>query len=155
MPDGYVRFSSGVTVEGTSLFRFCLANGLKQLVKQPTREDNLLDLAISDLEGIVVLLPQISNHNMVLASFDIGIPESLVVRRSVFEYSEANWEALQDEINDFDWSSMDRLDVDEAGRYFYISHLDIVNRHIPRPDICEQTSARPWVNQKCLRKLSH
>ena len=44
----WLKHSSSVSVEGTSLFRFCLAQGLKQHVKQPTRDDDLLDLVISD-----------------------------------------------------------------------------------------------------------
>ena len=104
-------------------------------MKQPTRRENLLDLVISELDGRIEVLPQISNHNMVLASVDIGIPESLLVRRLVFEYSKANWEALQDEIKDFDWSPMDHLDVNEAERYFHISLLDMVKRHLSRRDI--------------------
>ena len=55
--------------------RFCSANGLKQLVKGPTREDHLLDFVIFDLQAhMVEILPAISDHNMVLANFDIGIP---------------------------------------------------------------------------------
>ena len=114
----------------------------------------MLDLVRSDLADLIEVLPQISNHHMVLASFDIGIPESLVVHRSVFEYSEANWEALQNEINDFAASPMDRLDVDEAERYFHISLLDMAKRHTPRRDTCEQKSAHPWVNQKCLQAIA-
>ena len=46
----WLRHSSGVSVEGTSLFRFCSANGLKQWVVDPTHKDgHLLDLIISDL----------------------------------------------------------------------------------------------------------
>ena len=96
----------------------------QQLVKQPTRGDYLLDLVISDLEGLIEVMPQISHHNMVLASFDIGFPESSVVRRSIFEYSKANWDAFQDEIKDFDWSPMGHLDVDEEEKYFETSLLD-------------------------------
>ena len=90
------------TVEGTSLFRFCLANSLKQFVKQLTRRENLLDLVISDLDGRIEVLPQISNHNMVLAVFYIGIPEMLVVKRIVYDYAKALWKDIQAEFLNFD-----------------------------------------------------
>ena len=46
----WLRHSSSVSVEGTSLYRFCMASGFKQFVKHPTRGENLLDLIISDLD---------------------------------------------------------------------------------------------------------
>ena len=92
----WLRHSSGVSVEGTALYRFCTANGLKQWVKRPTRDDYLLDLVISDLQAWKVeLLPAISDHNMVLACFDIGIPEATVVTRTIFDYGKADWASIR------------------------------------------------------------
>ena len=75
-----------------ALYRFCIANGLKQHVKHPTREHYLLDLAISDLSPrSIEILHAISDHNIVLACFDIGIPEAIGVTRTVFDYGKADW----------------------------------------------------------------
>ena len=73
------------------MYRFCAAKGLKQLVKNPTRENLLLDFVISDLQArMVKILPANSDRNMVLASFDIGISKSMTVTRLVFDYSKAD-----------------------------------------------------------------
>ena len=50
----WLRFSDRISGEITSLRRFCLANGFKQLVKPATPENNLLDLVISDLQALAV-----------------------------------------------------------------------------------------------------
>ena len=114
----WLRYSCSTTVEGTSLYRFCFGNGLRQLVKALTRENHLLDLVISDLQARVVeILPAISDHNMVLASFDIGIPESTIVTRTVFDYCQADWASIKHDLAEFDWTFMDGASVDDAERY--------------------------------------
>ena len=99
----WLRYSSGVSVEGTALYRFCTANGLKQWVKRPTRDDYLLDLVVSDLPARKVeVLPGISDHNMVRAHFEIGIPESTLVSRTVFDYGKADWASIRRAVSAFD-----------------------------------------------------
>ena len=147
----WLRFSDRVSVEGTSLLRFCSANGLKQLVKRPTRENHLLDLVISDLQALAVeILHAISDHHMVLASFDIGIPESTVVMRTVFDYMEADWASIKHDIAVFDWTFIDTASVDEAEQYLHDSRVRILRLHIPERSLCGRTSLHPWVNERCL-----
>ena len=146
--------ASGV-YEGSVLFRFCSANGLKQRVKCPTRDDNLLDFVISDIDPHRVdILPRISDHNMVLAVFDIGVPESVCVKRTVFEYSKAKWSEIQAEFDAFDWTPMDFVDVDAAERYFHDNVVAILGRHIPRRVISERKSSHPWINDRCLEAIA-
>ena len=58
---------------------------------------------------MVEILPAISDHNMVLASFDIGIPEPTIVTRTVFDYSKADWASIKQDLAEFDWTFMDVL----------------------------------------------
>ena len=115
----WLRHSNGVSVEGSVLLRFCSENALKQHVKSPTREGYLLDLVISDITpSRAVVQPRIFDHNMVLAGFNIGVPETLSVRRVVYDYSKASWGELQSELENMDWSPMDVLYVDTAEQFF-------------------------------------
>ena len=83
----WLRHSNRVSVEGSALLRFCSENALKQLLQGPTLEVYLLDLVISDIAPCrVAVLPRICNHNMVLAVFNVGVPESLAVRRLVYDF---------------------------------------------------------------------
>ena len=141
-------------MEGTTLYRFCSANGLKQLVKRPTRGDHLLDLVISDLQARAVeILPAISDHHMVLANFDIGIPESTLITRTVFEYSKADWANIKHDLAEFDWTFMDGASVDDAERYLHESLFRILRQHIPERTLLERKSAHPWVNERCLQAI--
>ena len=150
----WLRHSSSVSVEGTSLYRFCMASGFKQFVKHPTRGENLLDLIISDLDRCKVeILPQISDHNMVLATFDLGVPESEVIARTVFQYAKADWEQLRCDMAAFDWTLMDQVQVDAAERFFHDNVLAMLERHVPRREVRERKSAHQWVNDRCLAAI--
>ena len=148
----WLRHSCGVSVEGTSLFRFCSANGLKQWVMDPTHKDgHLLDLVISDLHPrSIEVVHAISDHNMVLACFDIGIPESTLVSRKVFDYAMADWASIKRDIAAFDWRSIDRESVDDAERFLHNNLVSILRTHIPERTLHERKSAHPWVNERCL-----
>ena len=84
-------------MEGTSLYRFCSSNGLKQWVTGPTHKDgHLLDLVISDPRlRSVEIQHAIADHNMVSACFDICIPESKLVIRKVLDYAMADWAIIK------------------------------------------------------------
>ena len=151
----WLRHSSHNSVEGTTLMRFCLDNGLRQWVKRPTREDNLLDLVISDIEpNKVDILPKISDHNMVMATFNVGVQESASITRNVYMYSQADWKSIRRDISRFDWSPMDSANVDAAERYFHTNTVKIVQRHIPQRVLLERKSQHPWINDRCLQAIT-
>ena len=150
----WLRHSSGVSVEGTALFRFCTANALRQLVKQPTREEHLLDLIISDLPATdVKVLPKVSDHNMVLADFSFDVEDDEPTRRVVFDYAKADWKAVRRDVAAHDWSRVDSVSVDEAERFFHTSLLDILQRNVPQRELFERKSKHPWINERCLEAI--
>ena len=91
-----------------------------------------MDLVISDLQALAVeILHAISDHHMVLASFDIGIPESTVVMRTVFDYMEADWASIKHDIAVFDWTFIGTASVDVAKQYLHDFLVRILRLHIP------------------------
>lgn len=59
----WLRFSSRNSEEGVQLKGFCDEVGLRQIVKAPTRGDYLLDLAITDMDGVqAMVLPKIADR---------------------------------------------------------------------------------------------
>ena len=105
--------SNGISVERLALLRFYLENALKQHVNIPTREKKVLDLVISNIiHSRALVQRRISDHNMMLACFIIRIPEKLLLRLVVYEYSKASWGELQTELENMRCSHMDVFDVD-------------------------------------------
>ena len=150
----WLRHSASISVEGTSMYRFCATNGLRQLVKRPTRDAYLLDLVISDMPARKVeILPKVSDHNMVLADFDFGVSETECVTRTVFDYSKGDWDKVRRDLKSFDWRPIDVLSVDDAERYLHDGVLNILGRHIPSRVLHERKSAHPWVNDRCLSAI--
>ena len=62
--ESWLRHSSGSSAEGRALRDVCLERGLKQYIKEPTREQHLLDLVLSDLGSLVKtrVTPGIADH---------------------------------------------------------------------------------------------
>ena len=61
----WLRYSRENTRIGGEMKAFCDFHGLQQLVREPTRNEYLLDLVISDIPGVnVSVLPRIADHNL-------------------------------------------------------------------------------------------
>ena len=80
----WLRWSSGESAEGTALFRACQQLGARQVVRGPTRESHLLDLTLTDLDNVSAkVIPGVSDHEIVISTLKLSMPECEVVRRKV------------------------------------------------------------------------
>ena len=77
---------------------------MKQLVTEPTRRPNLLDLALSSLRCAVSasVVPAIADHKGVLVTVGLPTPRIHIIERSVWDYKKADWNALQEALSKFD-----------------------------------------------------
>ncbi len=151
----WLRHSSAISVEGTALLRFCQSCGLKQRVLEPTRDEHLLDLVLSDVApSRLQVLPTIADHSLVLCSFDFGVPESIETRRRVYDYSKADWGSIGSSLAAADWSSIDSLDVDGGERLLHSTLQSLLDENVPQRTITERKSVHPWVNSRCLEAIA-
>ena len=103
-----------------------------------------MELVITNNQAFAVeILHALSDHHMVLASFDIGIPEATVVMRTVCDSKEADWASIKNDIAVFDWIVIDSASVDEAKHCLHNSLFHILRIHIPERSFCERKSVRP------------
>ena len=59
----------------------------------------MLDLAITDLEGTTVEVgDNIGDHKYVIAKVCSNIPESTIINRRVWNYRNADWDLLRDNL---------------------------------------------------------
>jgi hypothetical protein len=81
----WLKRSARNSAEGEELHRFCLDSGTQQLVREATRGEYLLDLVLSDVEGVrCTVLPKIADHGRVLAQFKLTVPETVCTERLVW-----------------------------------------------------------------------
>ena len=92
----WLTFSSSNTAAGTRLWTFAVDHGFTQLVTEPTRNEYLLDLVLSDFASGVKtkVLPKVADHNAVLASVDISVEAPAPVLRHCWSFKSARWKAL-------------------------------------------------------------
>ena len=76
------------TLEGEQMHTICKDHGLKQLVTEPTRRSNLLDLVLSSLHGSIStkVLPRISDHKSICVRIDLPAPHDDVVEGVVWNF---------------------------------------------------------------------
>ena len=95
----WLRHSSRETAEGTQLAGLCDDLGIKQMVREPTRGRHLLDLALTDMEGLQVrVVPGISGHQIVTTRLRMPVPTSTVISRTVWDYNRGDWDSFKEQL---------------------------------------------------------
>ena len=114
-----------------------------------------MDLVLTDFPDTRVFkAPQIVDH----ASILIVVPETLQREqhepRRVWQYSEAEWEALKMAISNEDWRILLNFSVDEAIDWFYAKIDALMTRYIPLKEKRASKSTLPWLNDRCIGALA-
>jgi ATP-dependent helicase YprA (DUF1998 family) len=133
-------------------------NGLAQMVEEPTRGENTLDLVISDnRSGItrVHTLPGISDHDIVFAEVDLKIKTKIQKPRSIPLYKKAKWDTMKEELAGL-MDKLNELDniktcTNEMWCVFKNHLEEIVKKHVPHK-IAKTKESLPWITPD-IRKL--
>ena len=69
------RDAGGDITDTCELRSFCVEAGMQQMVREATREQYLLDLVLTDVDGLrVQVLPKIADHSVVQAQATLVVP---------------------------------------------------------------------------------
>jgi len=162
----WLRFSSGVSREGSEMYKFCRDNGFLQHVRGPTHGNghseiggHLLDLVLSDFDCPVSIriLPEINihDHNLILASFSLDLPVSEPpTKREVWTFLRADWVGLRSYLAATDWSWVDGMDPNEATTSLTTFVLQAARKFIPTHTFSDKKSSHPWINERCAGLIS-
>ena len=124
---------------------------LKQIVHQPTQNGYLLDLAFTDVgEAKAATLAYIADHRVVQVTLKFAVPKNEPVKREVWEYGKADWQRLEEELQEKDWSELRRAGPDEAAYLLTQCILDHADQCIGRKMVCMPRSSHPWLNDRAL-----
>ena len=91
----WLRHSRENTSRGAKLKEICDGAGLRQLIREPTRGDYLLDLVLTDYADVKVTLgPKIADHSALLVTVPDAMESRELPPRRLWHYADANWEAM-------------------------------------------------------------
>ena len=87
--------------QGELLWSSLETYALAQIHQEPTREENILELLITNKPGLIKSahsVPGISDHCAVVTELDIDPPYSCTKPCPVRQFKNANWEAIRQKI---------------------------------------------------------
>ena len=130
--------------------------GLKQMQREPTRGQNLLDLFCYNKPSLVksiTSIPSISDHNIVLA--DCKLKPSIITKpqRKIYQWSKADWHSLREQTvvfaEDFLASATTRS-VNENYIKFRTYLEEVMENKIPSK-LSSKRFKLPWFNRELKR----
>ena len=134
-------------------------NFLTQMVDEPTRGDNILDLLITnnpDLFSSVAVQPPFSNsdHNTICAEFESLQPRVETSRRRVYKYTEGDFLKMNRLIAAIDWRSLfNTKNINECWDIFKTQYTTLVDECIPFTNLSPgRRSGAPWTRYPSVKK---
>ncbi len=132
--------------------------GLFQLIYEPIRYKNILDLLITDSPGYtneITINPPIKNcdHNVIL--FNINFQDKLIntLPRKIYKYQEANWDIINNNLKKEPWiQKLYEMDnIDDMVEYLQNVIYKEMNNHIPSFILSNKKRKNLFINYK-IRK---
>ena len=129
---------------------------LDQMVTEPTRKNNILDLFFTNNATLVeksTLVPGLSDHEgIAMITININPKRCRQKPHKVYLYNKADMESIRSEISDFgeDFIKDTHKDIDPLWTEFKTKLLDTMDKHIPSKMVNKSNKA-PWINSKVKR----
>ena len=139
-------------MEGELLRDFCDRVGLRQLVREPTRDGNLLDLALTDLDEVrCKVVAKVADHSGLALALPITVPRVEIQCRLVWHFRDADWDGLNNAMLAQDWAWLSTVSANVGAEQLTSLILDLAEQFIPRRHIYERKSTHPWINDRVLK----
>ena len=140
------RDSEASSASGTKFLDMTIQNGLQQIVNEPTRENNLLDLVLTTPNisaKTEVLSPfSTSDHNSILINIEAERPNEAPI--PFFDFRNADWTTIHSYMHSIDWIELlDGCSLDQMwNNISNILNFVLVN-FIPQR-LSSPTDQAPW-----------
>ena len=125
---------------------------------QPTREENILDLLITNKPGLIKSsnsVPGISDHCAVVTKLDIDPPYRRTKPRPVRQFKKANWEFIRQQIRSC-WTSFSENSPSRSVDENWLKPKSILNQCLDKFIPTKMTSPRenlPWLSKSLLASI--
>lgn len=147
----WLVYSARNSPEGSALEETSRNCGLRQLVREPTREDYLLDLVLTDQENVSCKVRTgVSDHKLVTSTLKLQVPKTETVPREVWDFAKADWDTLKELLQETDWTCLASLGADEGAEYFNKHLLTALRKCVPHRLLWEKKRTHPWLTDEVL-----
>lgn len=142
----------------TELVKLVRDNFLWQLIDQPTRGDNILDLLLTNFPDRVMSLEIFddilnTDHRMFEFVLNFNINKRPPAQRKVYNFKKVDWDALRLTIEHTPWDIViDDNCIDTSLSNWMDLYLSIIDEHIPQI-IIKDNNTRPWINKDVIHIL--
>jgi hypothetical protein len=134
-------------------------NALTQLVEEPTRQQNTLDLILTNHPGKVIrtdTIPGISNHDIVYTEFDLRPVKLQQKPRTIPLYNKANWYGMKIDLQNIKHTLSNMFkdndcQLTDMWNVFKETITKSAVKHIP-PKRTKVKDSRPWINTEIRKK---
>ena len=134
-------------------------NCLTQMVSEHTRENNILDLFLTNsptLVDSVSVIPGIADHSAVMAVVRLRPTIQKVKPRTVHLYSKADWESMRQGMQDFQatfLSTCEGKSTEQLWQEFKGENETLIGRYVPTKTLRGRKNL-PWITQEIRRKMN-
>ena len=139
---------------GRRTLEMCNALGLTQLVKEPTREDQILDLVMTDLDAICTTYARLgtSDHHPVFVKLNVPLYRDKPYKRKVWQYEKADYWGMRGFLASADWSrAFKSEDPEDACTNITNIITDAMEIYIPGKLVSKKTGDKIWFDDHCKR----
>ena len=135
-------------------------NNLEQVVTQPTRLNNTLDLLLTNSPQLiprVEVVPGLSDHDIPFCEFNVHTQKIKQVQRPIMLYSKANWEEMKSDMKSLHAEIVsDQLErdptTDELWNKFCSVYENSVKTHVPTKTASPKDK-KPWITAEIKKKI--
>lgn len=153
----WIQLSSSCR-NSTEFINLALDFNLSQIVNQPTRGSNILDLILTTVPetvGTVLNIDGFSDHSLLQVTLNIPLPFSGTDHKNIRDYSKANYSQFNAELeifyNDTFLPLFDRRSVNDNWVLYRDKLCTLTNQYVPLVKV-KNDKTNPWFT-KSLRQL--
>ena len=144
-----MKYSNADTFVGADLQKICDFLGLWQAVREPIRNEYLLDLLITNIDGTSVkVTPKIADHKGILCKLPFKEILEESVQREVWDLRLANWKELQTSLDEYDWGDLRHGNSEDALTLFHEVLWNHLIKFIPCRRILAKKKSHPGLNDR-------
>lgn len=146
--------SCGSSPEGRKLWLFARTHSLSQVVKGPTRYENLLDLVLTTARNCQCEIANpITDHFCLHVHFDFTLRYAPPILREVYRWDLADWDSIHGRLEHTNWFYLTERDVDSAASWFQCKLEDCLVEEVPKHKRKFYKTGHPWLKHRNVQLI--